>query len=502
MRQCQRISAVFALLAASLCGTLSADDRPNVLMIVIDDLNDWVGPLGGHPQVKTPAIDALAKRGLTFANAHCQAPLCNASRTSFLLSRRPSSTGVYALGPYFRAVPTLADDRTILQHFHDHGYETYCVGKVFHSAGAIAKAGMTSREADHFGAGQNPDPMMSPKLSGTHPIDGKIVDWGIVDHAMSERCDWKSADWAVEHLRSRGNEKPFFMACGFYLPHVPIYTTKKWHDLYPEATLKLPKIVETDRDDCSPFAWNFIYRDPYPKTDWLIENHQLSALVRAYLAAISFTDSQVARVLGALRESGHADDTIVLLFSDHGFHCGEKGVSGKHSLWEESTRVPLIISGPGIRGDQRCDEPVELLDVYPTLSELAGLETPDFVEGLSLMPQIVDPTTPRTRPAICTNSPHNHSVRDRRWRYIRYADGSEELYDCVADPGEHDNLIRMLDRRNELRDIVDRLRSWLPDTNAQPVAGSVSKMVTRRDGRWYYEDTLIEPSSLDEPFTN
>lgn len=483
-------SLCFALgLFALALPRADAAEAPNVLLIAIDDLNDWVGPLGGHAQVQTPAIDALAKRGTTFTNAHCQSPLCNPSRTSFLLSRRPSSTGVYALNPHFRHAEHLEDATTVFQHFRQHGYETYCVGKIFHSVWPIRRAKQAKFEVDHLGDGQSAEPMMSPKLSGTHPNDGKIVDWGVVED-MRQRCDWKSADWTIDKLASHDarSEKPFFMACGFYLPHVPIYTTQKWHDLYPLSTLQLPPILDGDRDDCSPFAWYFTWTDPYPKTDWLRENEQLVPLVRSYLAAVSFTDSQVARVLTALEDSGHVDDTIIVLFSDHGFHCGEKGVSGKHTLWEESTRVPLIVAGPDVPKGQRCAEAVELLDIYPTLTDLTGLPTPDEVEGLSLGAQLDDASTPRERPAICTNSPNSHSVRDERWRFIQYADGSRELYDCVADPNEHTNLIDEPGHES----VIESIAQWLPELNVDPVPGSRSKMVSNRDGRWYYEDTLIQ----------
>lgn len=475
------------LLVLFSSSTLAAQD-PNVLFIAVDDLNDWVGPLGGHPQAKTPNMDALAARGTTFTNAHCQSPLCNPSRTSFLLSRRPTSTGLYALNPSFREIDELTDTPTVLQHFHGHGYETYCVGKIFHNAWKIGKLGRKQIEADHFGDGQSPNPMPSRKISGQHPIEGKIVDWGPFEHDMRQRCDFKTAQWTIGHLNNRDHDRPFFMACGFYLPHVPIYTTRKWHDLYPIDSLKLPDIQDGDRDDCSRFASYFTWRDPYPKTDWLRANKQLKPLVQSYLAAISYTDHQIGRVLHALEDSGQADNTIVVVFSDHGFHCGEKGVSGKHTLWSESTRVPLIFAGPGVGSSQHCGEAVELLDLYPTLCQLCGLPVPDPLEGLSIVSQLRNPAAKRKRPAICTNSPGSHSVVDERWRFIQYADGSQELYDRQADPGEHSNLIGAGDYTH----VVKELARWIPQNEAEPVPGSLKKMVSRRNGRWYYEDFLIE----------
>jgi len=482
------LSLMVGIAIATAGLTTSAAERPNVLMIVVDDLNDWVEPLGGHPQVKTPAIKELAKQGVTFTNAHCQAPLCNPSRTSFLLSKRPSTTGIYALNSWFRDVPRLKNQTTLLQHFSNHGYETYCVGKVFHATKLARERPGPQPEVDHLGPGQHPNPMPEQKISGTHPIDGPIVDWGVFGDDMRERCDWQSADWTIEKLNVHDFDKPFFMACGFYLPHVPIYTTQVWHDMYPLETLQLPPILAGDRDDCSPFARYLTWRDPYPLTDWLEANDQLKPLVRAYLAATSFMDSQVARVLKALDQTGQRENTVVVLFSDHGFHCGEKGASGKHYLWNESTQVPLFISAPGLPLGARCGQPVELLDLYPTLAELCGLPIPADIEGQSLMPQLRDPREPRLQPAICTSSPNNHSVCDQRWRLIEYADGSRELYDRVEDPHEFRNLIHDPQYVSQ----VNRLATWLPKINARPVPGSKSKMLSQRAGHWYYEGDLIE----------
>lgn len=199
----------------------------------------------------------------------------------------------------------------------------------------------------------------------------------------------------------------------------------------------------------------------------------------------------MGRVLAALKESGQQDNTIVVLFSDHGFHCGEKGLSGKHTLWEESTRVPLIFAGPSIPGNTRCSEAVELLDLYPTLSDLCRLPSPKNVEGLSLMPQFRNPETKRIRPAICTSSPGSHSVRDEQWRLIHYADGSRELYDCLTDPDEFENVVT----QKANAEVISRLARWLPKDTAPPVPGSLSKMVSQRADGWYYENTKIEPAT-------
>ncbi|MEL7267483.1 MAG: sulfatase, partial [Planctomycetota bacterium] len=425
--------------------------RPNVLMIAIDDLNDWVQPLNGHPQVRTPAMQRLADRGMTFTNAHCQAPLCNPSRTSLLLSRRPSSTGIYGLRPFFRSVPEFQNEVTLPQHFHAAGYETLIGGKIFHGGDARPprRSNKTSNaEADVWGpnAGVGIKPkqkLIPPTPGGDHPL----MDWGTFPHSDEDKGDWKVADWAVQQLgRLENNRQPFFLSVGFFLPHVPCYVSKKWYDMYPEDILFMPCIVDGDRDDTPDSSWYIHWYLPEPRTKWLRETNQLRNLTRSYLASISFVDSQVGRVLDALESAGHGDDTIVVLWSDHGYHLGEKGISGKNSLWTRSTRVPLIVSiPPGISSvDQpprsKCDQPVELLDIYPSLADLCGLEMLSQWEGQSLRPQLQNPAARRERPAITTHNADNHRVRSLRYRYIRYADGGEEFYDLENDPHELKNL--------------------------------------------------------------
>ena len=373
-----RISALISIvLTYVVVGgvSLSAADQPNVLMICIDDLNDWVEPLGGHPQVKTPAMASLAERGVVFSNAHCQSPLCNPSRTSLMLSRRPSTTGVYGLKPWFRTLDEWDDAVSLPQHFKAAGYETYSGGKVYHSV-RRQKPNVKNPEFDHWGpaggTGVRPKKkLIPPTPQGNHPL----MDWGVFDHKDEEKGDWIVADWATKTIASMPDDKPFFLACGFFLPHVPCHVTQKWWDMYPDESLVMPTILEGDRSDCPPFSWFIHWSLPEPRLSWLKQADQHRNLVRAYLASISFVDSQVGRVLTALEESPHADNTIICLWSDHGWHLGEKAISGKNTLWEPSARVPLIFAGPGIEPG-RCKQPAELLDIYPTLTALAGLEMP------------------------------------------------------------------------------------------------------------------------------
>ena len=475
-------------------------ERPNVLMIAIDDLNDWVEPLGGHPDVKTPFMKELAERGTTFTNAHCQAPLCNPSRTSIMSGLRPTTTGIYGLAPWIRNVPEFADTVTLAQHFRNNGYQTMIGGKIYHGNGGRAKN--STVECDRWGPRSGVGARPKEKLIGFTPGGNHaLMDWGTFPHQDEDKGDWQIASWAVEEIESMPNDKPFFLAAGFFLPHVPCYATQKWFDLYPDQSLTMPPILAGDRDDTPASSWYIHWDLPEPRTSWLRENNQLQPLVRSYLACISFVDSQVGRILQALESSPHADNTIVVLWSDHGYHLGEKAISGKNSLWTRSTRIPLIFAGPGIGKSARCNQPAELLDLYPTLSELAALPVPKHVEGISLKPQLEDSATPRERPAICTHNAGNHSVCDTRWRYIRYADGGEELYDRDADPNEHNNLLaagndpsRVKDRARVLP-VVERLQAWLP-AHDQPLApGSRSRILEKRSDGFYWEEEKIDPNA-------
>lgn len=465
--------------------------RPNVVMIAIDDLNDWVEPLGGHPQVKTPALQALAERGLSFRNAHCQSPLCNSSRTSLMTSLRPSTTGIYGLAPWFRSVDKFNSHVTLPQHFQNAGYETYTCGKIYHGGYGRGRAAGTKPEFEHWGKGGGtgitPDKKLIPATpAGNNPL----VDWGTFDHDDSQKGDWIVADWAESTLQAMPDDKPFFMAVGFFLPHVPCHVSQKWWEMYPDESLVMPELQENDRADCSPFSWYLHWELPEPRLAWLKQHDQHRNLVRSYLGSISFVDSQVQRVLDALDASPHADNTIVVLWSDHGWHLGEKQMTGKTTLWERSTRVPLIFAGPGIEPGT-CDEPVELLDVFPTLAELAGLEQPVGIEGLSLLPQVKDPQTPRDAPAITTHNPGNFGVRGKRYRLIHYADGSEEFYDMQADPQEFTNLIQ----RPEYAKEIERLRAFVPQEFAPLARGSKARILEQREDGWYWEGKKIDPAN-------
>lgn len=460
--------------------------KPNILFIAIDDLNDWIGPLDGHPQVRTPHMDRLAARGATFYNAHTQAPLCNPARTSLMLGRRPSSTGVYGLAPWFREVDALSDLVSLPQHLASHGYRTYSTGKIYHG-GYGRREG--DAEFDVLGPGASVGARPEEKLVQT-PQNHPLMDWGTFPHEDEDKGDWKVASWAVEQLEgplSGPQEQPFFLSAGFFLPHVPCYVTQEWYDLYPAETVQLPEIRRDDREDTPRFSWYLHWKLPEPRLKFLEEAGEWENLVSSYLASISFVDSQVGRLLDALEAGGHADDTVVVLWSDHGWHLGEKLITGKNTLWDRSTRVPLIFAGPGIAHGARVTSPAELLDIYPTLLDLAGLPHADGLEGHSLMPQLRDATATREWPAITTHNAGNHGVRSERWRYIVYADGSEELYDMQSDPQEFHNLIA----DPQHAEVVADHRRFVPQGDLPLAPGSRARVLTYDQGSVTWEGEAV-----------
>jgi len=458
-------------------------NKPNILFIAIDDQNDWIGCLDGHPQVQTPNIDRLAKRGTVFLNAHCQSPLCNPSRTSIMTGLRPSTTGIYGLAPWFRNVPKLKDVVTLPQYLAKYGYRTYTTGKIYHGRYGRQK---NDNEWHEIGPSAGVGARPKKKLVNT-PANHPLVDWGTFPHKDEQKGDWRVASWAVKQLNQKPKE-PFFLSVGFFLPHVPCYATQKWFDLYPEDTLQLPPFLANDRDDTPRFSWYLHWKLPEPRHKFLKEANQWKNLVRSYLACTSFVDSLVGRVLVALKENGLEENTIVVLWSDHGFHLGEKLITGKNTLWDRSARVPLIFTGPGInRG--KCTRPAELLDMYPTLLELCGLPANEDLEGHSLLPQLRNANADREWPAITTHNHDNHGIRSENWRYIRYADGSEELYDMRKDPNEWSNLVG----NNKHAAILDSHRKWLPEVNARPAPGSRARILRYENGNANWQGKDISP---------
>jgi len=406
--------------------------RPNVLFLVVDDLNTWVGCMD-RPAVRTPNIDRLARRGVLFTRAYAAAPSCNPSRTAFLTGVPPHVSGVYYNNQDWRPkIAGIAGAATLPEHFKANGYRSVGAGKIFHK--------FFEHDAawdEFFGGGTTPLP--APESRPLFGLAGlERLEWAPMQAPEEEMRDSRVATWAAERLAAAADEdQPLFLAAGIFRPHLPWIVPQADLDRYPIEAVELPKVPEGDLDDLP--ASGRAYADTALQHA-VVQHGKWKELVRAYQASITFADRCVGRILDALDASGRADDTIVVLASDHGWHLGEKQHWRKFALWERTLRVPLVVVAPGITpAGAVCDRPVGLMDLYPTLIDLCGLPARD-VEGDSLRPLLEDPAAAWPHVVLSTHSPGNYSACDGRYRYIRYADGGEELYDHHADPDEWVNL--------------------------------------------------------------
>jgi len=445
-------SAALALPGVALSAG-SAKTRPNVLFIAIDDLNDWVGCLGGNPDVKTPNLDRLAARGVNFTHTYCSAPACNPSRASLMTGILPSTSGVYHNNQPWR--PVMPDVVTIPQHFMAHGYLAIGRGKIYHG-------GWPDTNPDawdlYIPKGSDPAPDMTPEDKAMKAKVGKM--WSAPIAGTDEDMDdYKVASWTIEQL-GKQYDRPFFLGCGFFKPHMTWHVPKHYFDMYPPETITLPNVKEDDLDDVPPVGKQIA--KPNGDHKRITEAGYWRRAVQGYLACISFVDAQVGRVLDALDASAYRDNTVIVLWSDHGWHLGEKLHWRKFALWEEATHNVMMMVVPGItKPGGRCSRPVNLIDIYPTLIDLCGLTPKPELEGQSLVPLLKNPRAKRDRPALTTYGRNRHSVRSERWRYIRYDDGTEELYDHDHDEMEWHNLAG----RPEYAKVKKEMARWLPKVN-------------------------------------
>jgi arylsulfatase A-like enzyme len=456
----------------ALAATATAQTRrPNVLMISVDDLNDWVGCLG-YRAAHTPNIDALARRGALFTNAHCASPLCNPSRTALLTGQAAWRTGVYNNEQFWK--PNLPGVVTLPMHFRANGYYAAGAGKILHHT-----AGMNPPDQwDDFQLQQFDDPWYRrddwypwnkkiPAPAG-HPFNGLKdfpgeFDWGVPPAAEDGYGDMHAVRYA-ERFLAREHAKPFFLSIGLWHPHIPMYAPQRFFDLFPPDKIPMPEVPSNDLDDV-PEPGRKLAAFRREEIERIQREGKWKDMVRAYLAATAFADEMVGQIVRSLDRSPHARDTILVFWSDNGWHLGEKQHVHKSTLWQRSTRVPFIVAGPGVRSPGSARSmPVCLLDLYPTLIDLCGLSPRQPLDGVSLRPQLENSKAAR-QPAVITFGPGNHAIRDERWRYIRYADGSEELYDERADPDNIRNLAS--DPRQAAT--VRALAKWVPASNAAPV---------------------------------
>lgn len=353
--------------------------------------------------------------------------------------------------------------RLIPQYFAQNGYATYGVGKITHGykiSDAFQESGSSGNPGPKPKGPKSPnDPRFHFRPDYSQPYTGTQTDWGAFPDRNEQMPDFQTAEWAVQRLQ-QDHDKPFFLAVGFHRPHVPFYAPQEWFDLHPLEEVIVPEVPADDLADV-PQIGRLIHELPrYPNIDWLKADnqYQLRLCTQAYLACISFVDAQVGRVLDALESSPHADNTLIIFFSDHGYHLGEKERVSKQGLWEESTRVPLIISTPGQTKAQTSHRPVGLIDLYPTLVEICQLPYRDANSGLSLTKLLEDPDASWRHSILTTYARGNHALRSEQYRYICYDDGSEELYDHDADPSEWRNLAA----NPEYTSVLERFREELP----------------------------------------
>ena len=469
------------------CFTLSSQARqPNVLFLAVDDMNDWLGCMGTSPSAITPNLDKLAKRGVLFTNAHTAGVYCAPSRAAIFSGQFASTTGCYRTANYFVHLPEID---ALQMCFAKAGYTTLGAGKLFHHpAGAIDQRGWdtfflrnksqrTSGWPLNSWSDETPLPHPFPASiynRGREITGGMFLEWAALpDEQEEQMADTIRVNWAAEQLQKK-HQEPFFLGVGIYAPHYPNYCPQKYYDLYDPESIELPPLKEDDLADLP----EKIRKIKTARSRIIEKLNTLDAFddaIHGYLACISYADAMMGRVLHALERSPHADNTIIVLWSDHGYHHGQKGDWGKHTLWERTSNVPFIWAGPGIARGARSDVTVSLIDMFPTLVEMCNLPAPhQKLEGSSIAPVLRNPDEAKDRTVYLPHMhPGEYATINRNWRYIRYGDDGEELYELQKDPHEWRNLAD----DPEYAELKTTMREAAPATFAEPR----EKLNSRRD---------------------
>ncbi|OUU79156.1 MAG: hypothetical protein CBC38_05270 [Gammaproteobacteria bacterium TMED78] len=458
-----------------LAQEFESTNKPNVIFITVDDLNDWIEPLGGHPQVKTPNFNELARRGMTFTNAHSSAVVCGPSRASFLSGLSPTFTGFYVNGPDWREIQKINTVKSLPHFFKDAGYKTTGAGKFFHTSQNDIKA--WDIWYPRIGI-DRPNEIVPGGMGGLpknkNPYHDSF-DWYPLVAEDSATGDGQIANWITSQIKSNQGEEQF-IGFGFRRPHAPFYVPEKYFDLYPIEAITMPQTIKNDLDDVPKMALkvNGIDTPSFGSAtnrlahEWVIENNQWSQITQAYLASVSFIDALLGTIIEAVDNNPKMKNTIIIVIGDHGFHIGEKLSYQKKTLWRESTRVPMIIVAPGVTTPGSISSiPVSLLDIYPTLVELSGLDTPNHLDGESIVPILANPEIDWDRFAVSNHGYMNFSVTSQSYQYIRYSDNSEELYNITNDPNEFKNLASL----DEFGNIKLQLKEQLPKYSEPDVRG-------------------------------
>jgi arylsulfatase A-like enzyme len=458
MKRIIKTVAILSVFLLILCTARAETNKPNVLFIVIDDLNDYISLLGNYPGVKTPNLDKFAKSAMTFTHAYCAAPICNPSRTAFISGIAPYCSGVYDNSDRLSGSQVVLDSVLLPEQFKRSGYFTMWNGKFFHTDPPRERLqkmwddteggrGRYGPPAKHDAI---PKSIHRPPMFNYEAWDGPDTDFPDYKHMLID-----------EQRLAKKYDKPFFMVYGIYRPHNPWTAPKRFFDMYPLDSIVMPDVPTNDLDDIPAIGQQYAR---YPVNfQELKDAGQWKPVLQSYLASISFMDYNLGRVLDALDKSPYRTNTIVCIVADNGFHMGEKEHFAKYALWEKTTHILCAWRVPGVTTPGSvCAATVNLLDLYPTFNELCGLPAvPQQLDGTSLVPLLKNPKAEWKLPAVTTYLQNDHAVRDDRWRYIRYHDGSEELYDELADPNEWTNVAAIPENIG----VKNRLAQWLPKVN-------------------------------------
>ncbi len=452
--------------------------KPNVLFISIDDLNDWVQPLAGNKQALTPNLNAFANQGVNFTRNYCTSPGCNPSRSTLMTGYHTYTSGMYSNYQDWRKVPKLSDAVTLGQYFRDNGYYSAGAGKIYHYSQVAPRTwddyypSQTNNMPREFIPEGNPVNM--PEFKYMY----KMFDWYALPFEDEETSDYQSVSYIKSQLE-KDHDKPFFLAAGIYKPHLPWYAPKKYFDMFPLEDIRLPEILEDDTTDLGTRAKELISRGGnYHKH--VIEAGKWKEAIQGYLASIAFADAMVGELLTSLENSQYADNTIVVIWSDHGWQLGEKMHWRKFALWENLIRTVMMIKVPeglaqlpeGSAKGKTVTDLTSLLDIYPTLVDLAGLPDRPDLDGSSLKPLLMVGDNSLERGIITTYDFGDYSVRYKNWHYINYVDGSEELYDLEKDPNEWHNLANSVEFqgiKNQMSAMLPKEVVDLPDSSLIPL---------------------------------
>lgn len=454
-------------------------EHPNVLMIVIDDLNDWV--LEKYPQTIAPNLKKLAAESFNFKNAYTNAPLCVPSRTSFMTGKLPSNIGIYLYPEYpFSSTAIIKKKLTTLpENFKKSGYKTYATGKLFH----VIKSQKRFYDVHHHETGRDDFPGL---------LRSKVIYYPHKEDFTLSDAD--KATWTIKKL-NKEHTKPFFMNLGFEYPHLPWIVPQKYFDMYPLDTISLDHIDPSDLDDLPQETLEFNEKEI---NRYYLYEDKMKEVIQGYLASLTYMDEQLGRVLSALESSEYAKNTIVVLFSDHGYHLGEKTMLCKKTLWERSNRIPFMIKIPGFE-PKEIEENVSLIDLFPTLNELCKLKEMPNLDGESFTKLLFEKESNWKNSAISTMGKNRHSIKKDHWRYIRYSDGSEELYDHRNDIDEYHNLAS----NGDYQVIKKELSELLPKFNVGYINFNINQMVWIKtkgnDGFWIDEHEVSNKEFLNKP---